>query len=79
MMSLSREVKGKRKARGGGKGGEDGEPVSIQWLFRMLLKKVTMLVMVNILVTDVVIVRLGSDSCECLPKLVPDSVDITQK
>jgi len=78
MMSLSREVKGKLK-QGRREGRGDGEPVSIQWLFRMLLKKVTMLVMVNILVTDVVIVRLGSDSCECLPKLVPDSVDITQK
>ena len=33
----------------------------------------------DLLVIDVVIGRLGSNCCECRPKLLPDSVDLTQK
>ena len=33
----------------------------------------------DLLVINVVIGRLGSNSCECRPKLRPDSVDLTQK
>ena len=59
----------------------DRKWLCMQRLFMMLLKRVTMTVMVNLLVMDLVIVKLESDCdfCECCAKLLPDSVDLTQK